>query len=72
MAAPINRQGTGDNNFAPYKEIVYPFDKFEIKVKLSPSNEFIGVTEVKINQKFLSEQQRISSQGSFSVDDFYK
>lgn len=55
-----------------YKDIIYPFDKYEIKVRLTPNNEFIGIVEVKINKDFLSYKQRVTSKGFHDVEEFYK
>ncbi len=54
-----------------YKVISYPFDKYEIKVKVSPSNEFLGIVEVGVNKDFLSQKQKISLKGYHDVDQFY-
>ena len=52
--------------------ISYPFDRYEIKVKLTPSGQFIGVIEVKVNKSFLSHRQRIGSQSYLDVDEYYR
>jgi len=54
-----------------YKEVVYPFDRYEITVRLSPDNKFIGISGVKINKDFLSYKQRMISEGFHDVDEFY-
>jgi len=54
-----------------YKIIVYPFDKYEITIKLSPNNEFIEILEVKVNKDFLSYKQKMISKGFHDVDEFY-
>jgi len=66
-------QGTG-SHFIPqdYKIIVYPFDKYEITVKLSPNNEFIEILEVKVNKDFLTYKQKVISKGFHDVDNFYR
>ena len=69
----IKNQGTGSHeNLDDYKIILYPFDKYQIKIKLSPSNEFIGIVEVKINKEFLSHKQKITSQGFLDVEKYYQ
>lgn len=69
----LKNQGTGSHDKPDdYKIIVYPFDKYQITIKLAQTNEFIGITEVKINKKFLSHKQKISSQGFHDVDEFYR
>ena len=54
------------------KTIIYPFDKYEITIQLSSTNEFIGITEIKLNQNFLSHKQKLLSRRSQDVDEFYK
>lgn len=68
----LKNQGSGSHDMPKdYKEIVYPFDKYEITVRLSLNNEFIGISEVKVNKDFLSYKQKISSKGFHDVDEFY-
>ncbi len=54
-----------------YKEIHYPLDKYEITVRLSLDNRFIGVTEIKVNKDFLTHSQRISPKGFHDYDKYY-
>ena len=68
----LRKKGTGDSVSEQFKEIVYPFGKYEIKVRLSPNNEFRGITEVKVTRDFLSYKQKISSKGFHDVEEFYK
>ncbi len=69
----VHAEGTGNHNHhEEYKIISYPFDKYEIKVKLSPTNEFVGITEIKINKDFLSFKQRITSSDVHDIDEFYR
>jgi len=64
--------GTGSHGFEEYKEIIFPFGRYEITVKLTPSNEFVGVTAIKINKDFLSHSQKVSALSSWDVDKYYK
>jgi len=70
----LKKEGTGSGLEEPkyFKEIVYPFGKYEIKVRLSPSNKFIGISAVKINKDFLSFKQKTTSKGFHDVEEFYK
>lgn len=69
----LKKKGTGSQeNNEDYKIKVYPFGKYEIKVKLTLKNEFIGITEVKINKKFLSLEKQIQTTGFHDVDKFYE
>lgn len=68
----LKNQGTGSHAKSDdYKIIVYPFDRYQIKIKVTPSNEFIGIVEVGINKDFLSHEQKIASSGGHDVDEFY-
>jgi hypothetical protein len=58
-----------DNN---YKEIIYPFGKYEVKVVVDEYGKFLGINEIKINKDFRSIQQKISSAGYVDVEDLYK
>jgi hypothetical protein len=49
-----------------------PFDKYEIKILLSPSNQFIGIQEVSLRRDFRSYEQRAANIGVHEVGDFYK
>jgi hypothetical protein len=64
--------GTGSHDFEEYKEIIFPFGKYEITIKLSPTNEFVGVTAIKVNKDFLSHSQKVSALSSWDVDEYYK
>jgi len=69
----IEYDGTGSHdNLCTYKFIIYPFDKYEIKIKLTSNNEFIGITEVKINKNFLSYREKQALKGHHDVEEFYK
>ncbi|MBM2813960.1 MAG: hypothetical protein HW421_722 [Ignavibacteria bacterium] len=61
-------QGFIDEN----KIISYIFDKYQINVKVTSNNEFIGITEIKINKEFLSHKHKITTKGYHDVDEFYK
>jgi hypothetical protein len=70
--ATFTQDATGKTGEAEdYRIISYPFDKYEIKVKVSPSNEFLGIVEVGVNKDFLSQEQKISLKGYHDVDKFY-
>ena len=68
----LTSQGTGSiGESGDYKIIIYPFGRFEIKIKLSPNNEFLEVIEVGINKDFLTQKQKINLQGFHDVEKFY-
>ena len=69
----FKNQGTGSHeDVRDYKIITYPFDKYQIKVKLTPDNKFIDIIEVQINKDFLSYKQKITPLGFHDVEEFYR
>ena len=67
-------QGTGSHHLET-RIVTYPFERYEIKVELTPSNEFIGIVEVSVNKRFLSYRQKLTSwgsQGFHDTEDFYR
>lgn len=69
----LSQQGTGSHEVnEEYKIVTYPFDKYEIKVKLTLSDEFVGITEVKVNKEFLSHKQKAVSSGFHDVEELYE
>jgi hypothetical protein len=66
-------EGTGSHEQLSHcRVVVYPFDKYEIKVRLTADNRFIEIAEVKVNKEFLSHKQKITPQGFHDVDEFYR
>lgn len=69
----LKNRGTGNHgDMDDFKIIHYPFDKYQIKVKLTPTNEFIGIVEVGINKDFLSYKQKTTLRGFHDVDELYR
>jgi len=68
----VRKEGTGVPIPLEYRDVVYPFRKYEITVRLTPDNEFIGIVEVKINKDFISYKQRLATKGFHDVDEFYR
>lgn len=68
----MQEKGTGSyKDQANCKIVTYPFEKYQIKTQLSPTNEFIGVVEVKINKEFLSHKQKTIAQGFIDSNEDY-
>lgn len=69
----LRKEGTGGQGISPsYKDIIYLFGKYEIKVRLTPDNEFIGIIEVKVNKNFLSYKQKLTPNSFHDVEEFYR
>jgi len=69
----LRSRGTGAHEApANYKIIVYPFDKYLIKIMLSPDDRFIGIVEINVNKDFLSYQQKATPKGSHDVEEYYR
>lgn len=62
--------GTGIE-FEEIREINYPFDKYIIKIGLSPTNQFLGITEIKLKKDFRKYEDKVSSEPFYDVDEFY-
>ncbi len=61
-----------EENIKKVKEIRVPFDKYIIKVGLSPTNEFLGITEIEISKDFRSEREKMKSKPFYDVDKYYE
>lgn len=59
------------NIYLESKSIIYPFDKYEVEVKLAPDGKFLGITGISINKDFLSYTQRLNSYGYIDLDKYY-
>lgn len=55
-----------------YKIVSVKIDKYEIKVKLSPNNEFIEIVELKIDKDFINDEKKRASTGYHDVEKYYK
>jgi len=65
-----SEQGTG-MQAEQHRIVSCFFDRYVIKVRLGPREEFIGIVEVGINKDFLSHRQRLSVRGTHDVSDLY-
>lgn len=54
------------------KIIDYPFEKYQIKIKLNAEGKFLGIIQVSINKEFLSHAQKISSSEVHDIEEFYR
>lgn len=52
------------------KIIEYPFERYIIKVRLSLENEFLGITEIKINKDFRSIENRLRNVRVHNLEEF--
>lgn len=69
----FGEEATGsEENIKKVKEIRVPFDKYIVKVGLSPTNEFLGITEIEINKDFRSEREKMKSKPFYDVDEYYE
>lgn len=67
-------QETGSHK-EKYKIEEYPFDRYQIKIALTPDNKFLGILEITLNKDFLSHKQKMISKGPkgyHDIDEFYK
>ena len=64
---------TGDDSSRrKSRTVVVPYLNYEIVVRLTEDDRFIGVEELRIKKDFLSQAQRIANTGVFDVDEFYQ
>jgi hypothetical protein len=69
----FTEQATGRfGEIGEYKIISFPFDRYEIKIKLTPNNEFIEIVEVGINKDFMTQKQRLGVQSYLDANDYYR
>lgn len=70
----LHTQATGTRIQDNSKTISYRFDRYIVKVRLGPTNEFLGIVEISLNKDFLSQEQRLlrlTSIPSGDADEFY-
>ena len=69
---PINpddlRGPTGGQQIPHTKIVVFPFDQYEVVLRLSESGAVIGVEELRISKHFLKPGQI----GNIDIDEFYR
>jgi hypothetical protein len=69
----LDINATGNHkDYEDFKIIVCPFEKYEIKIKLTTDNKFLEIIEVKLNKDFLNYKQKMASKGAHDVDKFYR
>ena len=61
--------GTGRDSLE-YTTVVYPFEMFEIVVKLTLDGKFVGIEEVRINKDFRSYKNQTPQRIVAHVDEF--
>ena len=52
-------------------QITYPFGKYNVTVKVSKDQKFVGISEIRINKDFRSYKQKLVPKGFHDVEDFY-
>jgi uncharacterized membrane protein len=53
-------------------QITCPFGKYNVTVKVSKDQKFVGISEIRINKDFRSYRQKLMPKGYHDVEDFYK
>jgi len=65
-------EGTGSHKEEnDFHYINFPFDRYDVKVKLDKDNRFLEISEIKINKKFVKYNQLKPSE-YHDVEEFYK
>lgn len=55
-----------------HKTIVYPFERYEITVKLTADGRFVGIEQVALNKDFRSFKQKVVSTAFHDVEEYYQ
>jgi len=66
---PSDETGTA---FPPFKIATRRFGSYIIKVRLTPTNEFVDIVEVSFDKDFRSIGQRNQNAGFHDVSDLYE
>lgn len=65
-------QSTGSHNdIADHKIIVYPFEQYLIKVRLTSDDRFAGIEEIGFNKDFATYKQKIASIKNWDISKYY-
>lgn len=63
-------EGTGSVwNIDEIKIKDYSFERYVVKVGLSPDNEFLGIIEINVNEDFRSLQEKLRSQKYHNLEE---
>jgi hypothetical protein len=62
--------GTGSSSTKDYVTLDYPFEKYQITVKLTSDGRFVGIEEVRINKDFRSYKQSIPQKIFRDIDEY--
>jgi len=67
FSSPTGEQGTEQT-----VNKIYPFERFEVEIKLSNTGKFLGITAIKINEGFLNYKQKLLAAENFhDVAEYY-
>lgn len=66
------KNSTGDlTEGEDYKIISIPFDKYEVKLKLTFDNKFLEILEIRVNKDFMTFKQKSAIKKYHDVDKYY-
>ena len=68
----LNQVTGSSSKFEELKEKIYPFEKYNVKIILTPFNEFVGIREISINKEFLTHKQKMQTKGYHDVEEYYR
>jgi hypothetical protein len=69
----LSKEGTGTAADVGENRIVdYPFGQYQIRVLVSPNNEFLGILEIGVSRDFRSTQAKIAGTGFHDVEAYYR
>lgn len=66
----IGETGTGIKGFIKESKVIeYPFDRYLVKVGLSPENEFLGIIEINVNKDFRSFSEKLKAEDYHNLEE---
>ncbi len=64
--------GTGSlSSGQDYKIVTLQLGKYTVKVRVSGTNEFLGIDEISVNKEFLTIDQQVNTDEYIDVEKYY-
>lgn len=62
----------GHEELGDFQDVCCRFGKYEITVRVTSANEFVGIVEVRVNKGFLAHKRMTIPKGFHDVDEYYQ
>jgi hypothetical protein len=74
--SPQSTSGSATGDITSFDAVIYKvirFDKYNITIAITPSNEFLGIVEIGLSKDFLNQEQKIKNYSNkyHDVEEFY-